>query len=1043
MEQDSSLCGRHRGEHSEESSWPGFGAFPQIKGHAVWDWHIPADTVSYSKEWRHILRDPNDAVLGPATDAWWPRMHEEDVAPFVQAARDVVHGRTDHYRALSRVRRADGAWAWLFSRGVVAERADGKAVRVLGAMMDVSELHADIKFLHGNVGMRGVRNGRALNSEPHFIVRMDRILPSLTRCDDFREEPSRRGFTAFPQIRDHATWDWHIPADIITYSREWRRILRDPDDATPEPGREAWWPRLHEEDVAPFIQAARDVVYGHTDHYNSLFRVRRADGTWAWLLSRGVVTERAEGKAVRILGAVMDVSELNVDIKFLHGSAASRASRHDQILDSGPDFIVRMDRNLSPLTRNPLIGNMLAGDRPGAGPPEENAAPRISPEQLSYFKDNIEHIFSTGIPVRETISFPTSYGHDVIGEYAFCPEFDTQGRITSVVVQFRDVTEQILAERRAHLNEMRLNSLYRLAQMDSADEQSVLHFVMDSMIRLTGSEHGFLLFPGRISDEGQKIIWSESLHNSIKEAGLSEDRFFARYCQPFIDECLHNGYRAIKNGNSLHPVQEALDGRLQIMRYLLVSAAANGKLVCIAGVANKNTDYTTADLQQTEAFINGAWLVVRRHELVRELQRAKETAEQSREAAERANKGKDEFLANISHELRTPLNGILGMLQLLELSPLNEQQRAYTRTADSSGQALLRIISDILDFSRIESGKMRLQIEPFDFANAVETSLSLFRTEAERKGLSFTFSLGEGIPKYLLGDDARVRQIIFNIVGNAVKFTEQGGIRVECAVLPPNRADHVQMYLAVHDTGIGVSLKDQNRIFDAFTQIDSSSTRKYPGTGLGLSIVRHLVDLMGGTVALESVPGRGTSVYCRLRFARCGDGHMPLEARERLRRHSGGGPLHILVAEDDEVSRYAIQTFLQRLGHTAVCAPNGRLALELLQLHDFHCLLTDIQMPDMDGLEVLDRIRKNRLDDIPPTDNAVSLLRESFPAAGMERRPVRRDIIAVTTSAHAMKGDRERFLAAGMDYYIAKPVAMKELSDVLQDVFARLADDGS
>lgn len=822
-------------------------------------------------------------------------------------------------------------------------------------------------------------------------------------------------------------WVWHVQENKVIYSREWRNVLLRPDDARVESDLAGWWPHVHDDDVQPFLEMAKDIVEGVTEHYQTLFRVRRADGEWVWLLSRGRVAEKDGIIPILVRGALMDISFLRNDVKFQHGAMGMSVPRYHLVQGCSSG------KEASPARRDGAVARHLPAGARMCEAEEKSAHPGVGDDEKNFVRDYVEKVFASGHAIRELVAFSTEYGHDVTGEYIFWPEFDVEGNVAAVMSQFWDVTDLFLSERRARLSEMRLDALYRLTQMVNTPEEDVLTFAMDSLVRLTESRSGFLFFPeGNMARKG-RLVWSLDHHTFLGGGAFPATTFPRELASLLLDDAGETYTRVIRNGNCLQPVRRLFNGRVDIYRYIAAPVYEEGRLVCIAGVCNKEyTEYREDDLLQLEAFVAGVWLVLGRHAYIRELQRAKDVAE-------RANKVKDEFLANVSHELRTPLNGMLSMLQLLDILPLDEQQREYVRTASVSGKALLRIISDILDFSRIESGKMKLQIEPFDFAAAFESSLSLFRREAEKKGLSFEVRVGEGLPDRMLGDDARVRQILFNIVGNALKFTERGGIRVECSVLSPGAPGHLWVYIAVSDTGIGIPLADQARIFEAFTQIDSSSTRKYAGTGLGLSIVRHLVGLMGGSVTVESQVGEGTTVHCSLRFTRLPAGMDVPGPAESPREVAGCRALRILVAEDDDVSRFAMQTFLTRMGHQPVCVSNGRLALEMLQLCRFDCLFTDIQMPDMDGLEVVRRIREDDLEDIIPSEKTRAVLCETELAGNGGVLPVPRDIVTVTVSAHTMRGDKERFLEAGMDFYISKPIAMKELAAVLAKVAERIA----
>ncbi len=395
------------------------------------------------------------------------------------------------------------------------------------------------------------------------------------------------------------------------------------------------------------------------------------------------------------------------------------------------------------------------------------------------------------------------------------------------------------------------------------------------------------------------------------------------------------------------------------------------------------------------------------------------------DALEAVTAAKNEFLANISHELRTPLNGILGMLQLLRQSPLTPEQREYVDIANYSGRSLLRIISDILDFSRLESGTLTLDLQLFDFAATMRSTLGMFLHQAEEKKLTLTLKLHNSLPPLLLGDATRIRQIIFNLMSNAFKFTEKGSILVECSLLPRKPGGKHCLYLAVHDTGIGISKEKFDEIFQPFTQADNSLTRRYAGTGLGLGLVQKLTQLMGGNLCVESELGVGSSIHCALPFMATGvlgsSGRMRKEPQQKL---------DILVAEDDLVNQLTISCLLRKKGHTITCVNNGKQAIEALLLHSFDCLITDIQMPEMDGITLMRRIRHGNISDITPSAATYALLRKTE----SELLPISSELPIVALTAHAIDGDRENLLSLGMDYYLPKPINVAELTAVLQQI---------
>ncbi|WP_051271353.1 PAS domain S-box protein [Fundidesulfovibrio putealis] len=383
----------------------------------------------------------------------------------------------------------------------------------------------------------------------------------------------------------------------------------------------------------------------------------------------------------------------------------------------------------------------------------------------------------------------------------------------------------------------------------------------------------------------------------------------------------------------------------------------------------------------------------------------------AKEEAESANKAKSEFLANMSHEIRTPLNGILGMLQLLETTHPSEEQREYLVGALQSTNRLTRLLSDILDISRIESGKMQTFETEFSIKEMRNSIKGVFELEAREKGLRLEFGRDEELPLELIGDEARLRQILFNLVGNAIKFTDTGEVRVEACLLPNQVGSAIRVLITVSDTGIGIPDESLKNIFEPFVQAEGSYTRRYQGAGLGLSIVRRLVKLLGGEMAFESTPGEGTTVYLSMPFTIPDKpAGFTQEEEPRTQAPSPGSPLRILFAEDDSVSSIAGKRMLERAGYLVATARNGQEVLQLLAAQEFDLILMDIQMPVMDGVEAAKAIR----------------------AAGELGAKSAIPIIVMT--AYTMTGDREKFLAAGMNDYIAKPVNRDELIKVIERV---------
>lgn len=398
-------------------------------------------------------------------------------------------------------------------------------------------------------------------------------------------------------------------------------------------------------------------------------------------------------------------------------------------------------------------------------------------------------------------------------------------------------------------------------------------------------------------------------------------------------------------------------------------------------------------------------------DMSRQLEKSYRDLTQARSEAEQANESKSRFLATMSHEIRTPMNGVLGILNILEESKLTPEQKKLVNTATESGQFLLSIINDILDFTRMESNTLRLEHRPFDFRHCVESVVATFLPAAKAQALEISCTIDGTVPSNVCGDENRVKQVLHNLIGNAIKFTKNGSVSVQIHAADLESA-HAEITCKIIDTGIGISRNAMDFLFDEFTMADQTYSRSHEGSGLGLAICKRLCELMDGHIEVESTPSIGStfSFSIRLELAKQHIGTPPKSPTDLKLNVSD---VSILVAEDNRANQLVIQEMFKKLNLSMDIAENGQRALEMIAQYHYDLIFMDISMPKLDGMETCRAIRKN-------SDPVVSQI----------------PIIALT--AHSLAGDREKFLDAGMDDYLAKPV---RLSQLIEKINLFLGDD--
>jgi len=386
---------------------------------------------------------------------------------------------------------------------------------------------------------------------------------------------------------------------------------------------------------------------------------------------------------------------------------------------------------------------------------------------------------------------------------------------------------------------------------------------------------------------------------------------------------------------------------------------------------------------------------------------------------------KSDFLANMSHELRTPMNAIIGFSELLSETPLAEEQLDYTRTISQSAASLLSLINDILDLAKIEAGKLELERLPFDLAEVVDNVAAMFKIPAREKGVVVACKIDNRIPKRIMGDSNRLRQVLINLAGNAMKFTEQGGIDIRVDY-EREAAGQIVSRFSVHDSGIGIPADRVEAIFEKFTQADGSTTRKYGGTGLGLAICLQLVELMGGRLAVESEVGKGSTFYFVIPLEEAPAEIISLKEHKAVGREKAVSGGRILLVEDNAVNQRLASILITREGYEVEVASDGAESLEHLRHQTFDLVLMDVQMPNMDGMEATRRIREIEAD---------LALRQDY--VGL--RTLKQPLAIVGLTAHARKEDETACYDSGMNGFLTKPIIKAKLAMVLNEMMPQVS----
>ena len=772
-----------------------------------------------------------------------------------------------------------------------------------------------------------------------------KLAKSALRESDMRWRLAVAGF-------GDGAWERNFTTDEMHYSTSYKSMLGYQAEEFPSVAKK-WHSHVHLDDRAAAAAAFERHLQGESPLYASQHRLLCKDGTYVWVLSRGIITERdAQGQPLIFTGSNTDISELKKAETALEASSRRLSTvisnfQAGLVLEDENRNIVLVNDALCELLRVPTSPAQLIG-KAGAWLAEKSKLYFKNPDQYS---SRIATLLDDKKPVAGDV-LVTNDGR--ILQRDFTPIYD-QDRYIGQLWKFEDITVRTKAEEDLKLSEEKYRGIIENMSMGliEADLQENLLYANESFCEMTGfRSHEF-------TDS-----WFSQLQLSSQDLELVESKA---------------GLRQYGIADSY---EIAITTKSGAAKWLLMSGAP-----------------LYDDAQKLVGTIGICLDVTPQKRLEASLREAKAVAEVSTRV-------KQDFLANMSHEIRTPMNAILGMSQLLVKTSLDDSQASYLNAIRSSAENLLVIINNILDLSKIEAGRMTVEKIGFSLKEVCAQVEKTLLYKAEEKGLSFISNIADQIPAVLIGDPYRITQILLNLAGNSVKFTDKGAINITCAMVEPPANGEALIEVTVQDTGVGIDAEYLAQIFDDFSQEDSTITRKFGGTGLGLGISKKLVELLGGELAIESQKNEGTTSRFTLRLPVGEDEEAP---------HKDGGDVselqhalcgkRILLVEDNVFNRMLAKIFLTNAEMDVTEAENGQVAVTLAQGQRFDLILMDVQMPVMNGYEATAFLRNELSFTIP--------------------------IIALT--ANAISGEREKCLDAGMNDYLTKPFQEASLIKMVYD----------